>query len=59
MKNALILLAITIILVGVCGCTQTAPPVQPMTTVTYTPANDTTADGNNHSSSADNEFCIR
>jgi plastocyanin len=32
MKNALILLAITIILVGVCGCTQTAPPVQPMTT---------------------------
>jgi amicyanin len=34
MKNALILLAITIILVGVCGCTQTAPPVQPPATVT-------------------------
>jgi amicyanin len=32
MKNALIVLAITLILVGVCGCTQTAPPVQPMTT---------------------------
>ena len=34
MKNGLILLAITIILVGVCGCTQTAPPVQPPATVT-------------------------
>ena len=34
MKNALILLAITLILVGVCGCTQTAPPVQPPATVT-------------------------
>ena len=33
MKNGLILLAITIILVGVCGCTQTAPPVQPPATV--------------------------
>jgi amicyanin len=37
MKNALILLAITIILVGVCGCTQTAPPVQPMTTSPTSP----------------------
>ena len=37
MKNALILLAITIILVGVCGCTQTAPPVQPMTTAPTPP----------------------
>jgi OOP family OmpA-OmpF porin len=34
MKNGFILLAITIILVGVCGCTQTAPPVQPPATVT-------------------------
>ena len=34
MKNGLILLAITIILIGVCGCTQTAPPVQPPATVT-------------------------
>jgi plastocyanin len=34
MKNSFILLAITIILVGVCGCTQTAPPVQPPATVT-------------------------
>jgi len=34
MKNGLILLAITIILVGVCGCTQTAPPVQPPATLT-------------------------
>jgi plastocyanin len=33
MKNGLILLAITIILVGVCGCTQTASPVQPPVTV--------------------------
>jgi amicyanin len=33
MKNGLILLAITIILVGICGCTQTAPPVQPQATV--------------------------
>ena len=29
MKNGLILLAVTLILVGVCGCTQTAPPAQP------------------------------
>jgi plastocyanin len=34
MKTSLILLAITIILVGVCGCTQTAPPVQPQAPVT-------------------------
>jgi plastocyanin len=34
MKNGLILLAITIILVGVCGCTQTSPPAQPPATVT-------------------------
>ena len=34
MKNGLILLAITIILVCVCGCTQTAAPVQPVATVT-------------------------
>jgi amicyanin len=33
MKNGLILLAITIILVGICGCTQTATPVQPQATV--------------------------
>jgi plastocyanin len=37
MKNALILLAITLIMVGVCGCTQTAPPVQPMTTAPTPP----------------------
>jgi len=34
MKKGLILLAITIILIGVCGCTQTAPSVQPTATVT-------------------------
>jgi amicyanin len=34
MKNGLILLAVTLILVGVCGCTQTAPPVQPPVPVT-------------------------
>jgi len=34
MKNGLILLAVTLILVGVCGCTQTAPPVQPPAPVT-------------------------
>jgi plastocyanin len=34
MKNCLILLAITIILVGICGCTQTASPVQPPATIT-------------------------
>jgi plastocyanin len=34
MKNGLILLAITIILVVVCGCTQTATPVQLPATVT-------------------------
>ena len=34
MKNGLILLAITFVMVGVCGCTQTAPPVQPPATVT-------------------------
>jgi OOP family OmpA-OmpF porin len=34
MKNGLILLAITIILVGICGCTQTAAPVQPPAPVT-------------------------
>jgi amicyanin len=33
MKNGLILLAVTIILAGICGCTQTAPPVQPQATV--------------------------
>jgi len=37
MNNGLILLVITIILVGVCGCTQTTPPVQPLTTVTTLP----------------------
>ena len=37
MKNGLILLAITIILVGVCGCTQTSTPVQPTATVTTPP----------------------
>jgi plastocyanin len=37
MKNGLTLLAITIILVGVCGCTQTTPPVQPPATVTAPP----------------------
>jgi plastocyanin len=37
MKNGLILLAITIILVCVCGCTQTAAPVQPIATVTSPP----------------------
>jgi plastocyanin len=34
MKNGLILLAIIIILVGLCGCTQTASPVKPPATVT-------------------------
>ena len=34
MKNGLILLAVTLILVGVCGCTQTAPPTQPPAPVT-------------------------
>jgi len=34
MKNGLILLAITLVMVCVCGCTQTAPPVQPPVTVT-------------------------
>jgi len=34
MKNGLILLAITIIIAGVCGCTQTAPPVQTPAPVT-------------------------
>jgi len=34
MKKGFILLAITIILIGVCGCTQTAPSVQPPATVT-------------------------
>ena len=34
MKNGLILLAVTLILAGVCGCTQTAPPVQPPAPVT-------------------------
>jgi plastocyanin len=29
MKNGLILLTVTLILAGVCGCTQTATPVQP------------------------------
>ncbi|HWS22213.1 MAG TPA: cupredoxin family copper-binding protein [Methanoregula sp.] len=33
MKYGLILLAITLILAGICGCTQTAPPVQPQATV--------------------------
>jgi amicyanin len=33
MKYGLILLAITLILTGICGCTQTAPPVQPQVTV--------------------------
>jgi len=37
MKNGLILLAITIILLGVCGCTQTANPVKPPATVTAPP----------------------
>ena len=37
MKYGLILLAITLILAGICGCTQTAPPVQPQATV-ITPA---------------------
>jgi len=37
MKNGLILLAITIIFVCVCGCTQTAAPVQPVATVTSPP----------------------
>jgi len=34
MKNGLILLAITLILAGVCGCTQTATPAQPPAPVT-------------------------
>ena len=34
MKYGLILLAITLILAGICGCTQTAPPVQPPAPVT-------------------------
>ncbi len=34
MKSGLILLIISVILVGVCGCTQTAPPVQPPANVT-------------------------
>jgi plastocyanin len=34
MKNSLILLAITIILVGVCGCTQTVPVDQPPAKIT-------------------------
>lgn len=34
MKNGLILLAITIILVGACGCTQTAPIDQPLAKIT-------------------------
>jgi amicyanin len=33
MKYGIILLAITLILAGICGCTQTAPPVQPQATV--------------------------
>jgi amicyanin len=37
MKNCLILLAITIILVGICGCTQTTPSVQPQATVITPP----------------------
>ena len=37
MKNGLILLAITIILLGVCGCTQTANPVKHPATVTAPP----------------------
>jgi|SRR5665647_479705 len=34
MKSGIILLAITVVLIAFCGCTQTAPPVQPTTTVT-------------------------
>jgi plastocyanin len=34
MKNGLILLAITIILIGACGCTQTAPVDQPPAKIT-------------------------
>jgi len=37
MKSGFILLAITIILVGICGCTQTSPPVLPPATVTTPP----------------------
>ena len=34
MKNSIIILGITIVLVIVCGCTQSAAPVQPTTTTT-------------------------
>ena len=37
MKNGFILLAIIIIMAGVCGCTQTAPPVQPTAAATMPP----------------------
>ena len=37
MKNGFILLAIIIIMAGVCGCTQTAPPVQPTAAATMSP----------------------
>jgi plastocyanin len=37
MKNGLILLAITIILVGICGCTQTSPIDQPPAKITSSP----------------------
>jgi amicyanin len=37
MKKGLVLLAITIILIIVCGCAQSSIPVQPMTTVTTPP----------------------
>jgi plastocyanin len=37
MKPGIILLAITIILIAVCGCTQTSTPVQPTTTISTPP----------------------
>jgi plastocyanin len=37
MKQGIILLVITIILIAVCGCTQTSTPVQPMTTILTPP----------------------
>jgi plastocyanin len=37
MKRGIILLAIIFILIAFCGCTQTAPPVQPTATVTTPP----------------------
>ncbi len=58
MKNGFVLLTITILLVAVCGCTQTAPPAQPPATA-ITPSQTTVqTDGNNYSCTADNYLRI-